>query len=76
MKAGRSRSMTTRLVFNVPDMSCANCEAAVSGAVSQVRGVERVVVDLDAKSFEVWGEDLDDAAIRVAIDDAGYDVLA
>ena len=66
--------MTETLVLTVPDMSCANCEAAVSAAVSSVSGVERVAVDLDPKSVEVSGEALDDAAIRVAIDDAGREV--
>jgi copper chaperone CopZ len=65
--------MTEKLMFTVPGMSCANCEAAVSGAVSQVRGVEGVVVDLETKQVEVSGESLDEAAIRVAIDDAGYE---
>lgn len=66
--------MTETLVLIVPGMSCANCEAAVSGAVSQVEGVERVVVDLESKRVEVWGEAFDDAGVRVAIDDAGYEV--
>jgi copper chaperone len=66
--------MGETLVLTVPGMSCANCEAAVSGSVSQVRGVDRVVIDLEAKSVEVSGETLDEAAIRAAIDDAGYEV--
>jgi copper chaperone CopZ len=66
--------MTEKLVFTVPGMSCANCEAAVSGAVSGLNGVGRVVVDLETKRIEVWGESLDESAIRAAIDDAGYEV--
>ena len=66
--------MTEKLTFTVPEMSCANCEAAVSDAVSKVRGVEAVVVDLDTKQVEVSGESLDNAALRAAIDDAGYEV--
>lgn len=66
--------MTENLTFIVPEMSCANCEAAVSGAVSKVTGVAGVVVNLDTKHVEVSGESLDEAAIRAAIDDAGYDV--
>jgi len=66
--------MTETVVLIVPGMSCANCETAVSGAVSQVEGVERVAVDLETKRVEVWGNALDDAAIRVVIDEAGYDV--
>jgi copper chaperone len=66
--------MTETLVLTVPEMSCANCEAAVSSAVSGLKGVGRVVVDLETKRVEVWGEALDESAIRAAIDDAGYEV--
>jgi copper chaperone len=66
--------MTEKLVFTVPGMSCANCEAAVGGAVSELEGISGVVVDLETKRVEVWGEALDESAIRAAIDDAGYEV--
>ena len=32
-----------------------------------------VSVDLETKRVEVTGDDLDDAAIRAAIEDAGYE---
>jgi copper chaperone len=60
--------------YVVPEMSCSHCEAAVSEAVSGVPGVESVTVDLESKRVEVCGGGFDDAAIRAAIDDAGYDV--
>jgi len=60
--------------YVVPEMSCSHCETAVSEAVSSVLGVESVTVDLESKRVEVRGEALDDAAIRAAIDDAGYEV--
>lgn len=65
--------MTETLVFTVPGMSCGNCENAVRGAISGLDGVEGVVVDLDAKRVEVIGTDLDDASIRMAIDEVGYE---
>ena len=60
--------------YVVPEMSCSHCEAAVSEAVSAVPGVESVTVDLESKRVEVRGVELDDGAIRTAIDAAGYDV--
>ena len=60
--------------YVVPEMSCSHCEAAVNEVVSGVPGVESVTVDLVSKRVDVRGEKLDDAAIRAAIDDAGYDV--
>jgi copper chaperone len=60
--------------YVVPEMSCSHCETAVSEAVTGVPGVESVTVDLESKRVEVRGDALDDAAIRAAIADAGYDV--
>ena len=62
--------------YSVPGMSCEHCRAAVTEEVGAVAGVAAVDVDLDAKRVTVSGEALDDAAIRAAIDEAGYDVAA
>ena len=55
-------------------MSCEHCVHAVTGQVTKVAGVSDVAVDLAANSVTVTGEPLDDAAIRAAIDEAGYTV--
>jgi copper chaperone CopZ len=47
--------------------------AAVTDEVSVVPGVESVVVDLESKRVEIRGSRLDDAAIRAAIEEAGYE---
>ena len=60
--------------YRVPGMSCAHCRAAISAEVEQVAGVSAVEIDLETKEVAVAGADLDDAAIRAAIDEAGYDV--
>ena len=65
--------MSQKLEYTVPGMSCAHCVAAVSDEVNAVTGVASVVIDLDTKQVQVHGEDLDDAAIRAAIDEAGYE---
>ena len=59
-------------IYRVPAMHCAHCEAAVTEEVGAVAGVDSVEVDLDSKLVTVRGEALDDAAIRAAIDEAGY----
>lgn len=61
------------LLYTVPGMHCGHCEQAVKEEVSAVPGVVAVAVDLGAKRVEVRGEVLDDAAIRTAIDEAGYE---
>ena len=44
--------------------------------MSQVRGVESVEVDVDAKTVTVVGEPLDERAVVAAIGEAGYEVAA
>lgn len=61
------------LVYSVGSMSCAHCEQAVAEEVGKVEGVASVEVDLPAKLVTVRGERLDDAQLRAAIADAGYE---
>ena len=65
--------MTEPLVYSVPGMHCAHCERAVKDELGAVGGVESVDVDLETKLVTVRGRDLDDAALRAAIDEAGYE---
>jgi copper chaperone len=60
--------------YDVEGMTCEHCVNAVSGEVGKVSGVSGVVVDLATKSVTVTGDDIDDAAVRAAIDEAGYEV--
>lgn len=60
--------------YTVPGMTCAHCRTAIEAEVSRVAGVAGVEVDLDEKKVTVTGSALDDAALRDAIDEAGYDV--
>lgn len=64
----------THLTYSIPGVSCGHCRAAITSEVEKVPGVTAVQVDLDAKRVAVTGERLDDAAIRAAIDEAGYDI--
>lgn len=59
-------------LYRVEGMSCGHCEAAVRGEVENVSGVEAVEVDLGSKQVVVRG-DFEDAAVRAAIEDAGYE---
>jgi copper chaperone CopZ len=54
-------------------MTCEHCTTAVAQELSAVAGVESVAVDLDAKLVTVSGSSLEDAALRAAIDEAGYE---
>lgn len=65
--------MSETLTYTVPGMTCGHCKAAVTSEVSALSGVTGVVVDLATKRVEVVGDRLDDAAIRAAIEEAGYE---
>jgi copper chaperone len=62
------------MTYSVPGVHCAHCRAAIVEEVSAVERVEHVDVDLDAKTVTIRGTELDDAALRAAIDEAGYAV--
>ena len=63
----------TEITYTVLGMHCGHCKQAVSGELRDVTGVDAVEVDLDTKLVTVRGHDLDDAALRAAIEEAGYE---
>lgn len=67
--------MTTETItYTVPGMSCGHCRSAVTEEVTHVEGVVDVDVDLETKRVTISGRELDDAKLRAAIDEAGYEV--
>ncbi len=64
--------MLTESTYAVAGMHCGHCERAVSAALEEVAGVEFVDVDLETKLVTVRGSNLEDSALRAAIEDAGY----
>ena len=69
--------MTDR-TFNVPEMSCGHCKAAVEGELSKLSGVERSNADLEKGTVEVsYDEDrVSEEQLKGAIEHAGYAVTA
>lgn len=66
--------MSAQLSYSVPDVHCDACRTALETQIGRVAGVQSVDVDLEAKRVLVRGAALDDAAIRDAIDLAGFDL--
>jgi len=58
--------------YTVPAIHCAHCAMSIREEVSEVEGVDEVDVDIDTKVVTVKGHELDDAALRAAIVEAGY----
>ena len=65
--------MSTSVTYSVPAIHCAHCAMSIREEVSEVEGVEDIDVDLDSKVVTIRGNDLDDAALRAAIVEAGYE---
>ncbi len=61
------------ITYTVAGMSCGHCKAAIETEVGGVVGVDSVVADPETKLVVVRGDALDDAALRAAIDEAGYE---
>ncbi|MEK8227056.1 heavy-metal-associated domain-containing protein [Oerskovia sp. M15] len=72
--------MSTVTTLGVTGMTCGNCVSHVTKDVSAVAGVENVSVDLnvgEASEVTVFSDEpLDEAALREAVAEAGYDVAS
>ena len=64
--------------FNVPDMSCGHCKAAVEGELNKLSGVERSNADLEKGIVEVSYDEgwVTTEQLKGAIEDAGYIVTS
>jgi copper ion binding protein len=59
--------------FTVTGMTCGHCVASVTEEVQEVPGVENVDVVLETGAVTVTSaEPVDDAAIKSAVEEAGY----
>lgn len=66
-----------RKTISVTGMSCNGCEQNVENALQNIEGVSRVEADHEADTVEVVVEnDVNEADLDAAIEDAGYDVAA
>jgi copper chaperone CopZ len=69
----QSAGITT--VYSVTGMTCGHCEKAVGSALSALNGVTDVKVDVATGLVTVTSDgEPDDALIRDAVDDAGYEL--
>ncbi len=68
----------TEKIFNVPDMSCGHCKAAVEGELNKLSGVESSNADVEKGTVEVrYDEDaVSTEDLKGAIEEAGYTVAA
>ena len=76
-QAAVSLGAMTEATYSVTGMTCDHCVRAVQTEVGKVPGVASVAVDLGAGRVTVSSEQpLDQAAVRAAIEEAGFELTA
>jgi copper chaperone CopZ len=59
--------------YTVTGMTCGHCVASVTEEISEIEGVAGVEVVLETGAVTVTSEQpLDDASVRAAVEEAGY----
>ncbi|MDJ1133361.1 heavy-metal-associated domain-containing protein [Streptomyces iconiensis] len=67
---------TVTTTYKVSGMSCGHCEGAVSEELSRIEGVSGVQAAASSGEVIVTSSvELDDAAVRDAVDEAGYELV-
>ena len=65
--------MSQTSTYTVTGMTCGHCVASVTEEVQEISGVEHVDVVLDTGAVTVTSAELvDDAAVKAAVEEAGY----
>lgn len=63
--------------YQVKGMTCGHCVSTVKTEIGRIAGVADVLVDLDSGLVSVSSESpVEEAAVRAAVDEAGYEVVA
>ena len=58
--------------FHIKGMTCNHCRANAEKVIRTVKGVESVTVDLQSGVATVTGDDIDETAIREAVESIGF----
>jgi len=65
--------MSTTQTYTVTGMTCGHCVASVTEEVQEISGVETIDIVLETGSLTITSaEPVDDAAVKTAVEDAGY----
>ncbi|GAA3371752.1 heavy-metal-associated domain-containing protein [Streptomyces sannanensis] len=67
---------TVTTVYQVSGMTCGHCEGAVTAELSELPGVSSVKAVASTGQVTVVSEAaLDEATVRAAVDEAGYELV-
>ena len=65
--------MSTTQTYTVTGMTCGHCVASVTEEVQEIPGIEGVDIVLETGALTITSsEPVDDAAVRTAVEEAGY----
>jgi copper chaperone CopZ len=65
--------MSDTRTYTVQGMTCGHCVASVTEEVQEIPGVENVEVVLETGAVTITrNQPLDDAAVKAAVEEAGY----
>jgi len=69
----------TTTVYKVQGMTCGHCVSAVTSEISALGGVSEVTIDLNSGAVSdvhvISAAALDEAAVRAAVDEAGFELV-
>jgi copper chaperone len=67
--------MSQTSTYTVTGMTCGHCVASVTEEVQEISGVDSVDVVLETGAVTITSaEPIDEAAVRAAVEEAGYQV--
>lgn len=76
MSAQTDTQGSVTAVYKVSGMSCGHCEGSVSSEISEIAGVSSVkAVASTGEVTVVSAVALDEAAVRAAVDEAGFELV-
>ncbi|AQS55749.1 copper chaperone CopZ [Novibacillus thermophilus] len=66
-----------QITLNIKGMSCSHCQQAVTNALKELNGVEKVEVHLDQGTADVTydGSKVTIEKMKEAVEEQGYDVV-
>ena len=67
----------TTTTYKVKGMTCGHCEQAVTNELTSIEGVTDVAVNLETGDVTVTSRaQLQEAAVRAAVDEAGFELVS
>ncbi len=69
-------SITSEKSYTVQGMTCGHCELSVREQVEELDGIDSVDADRTTGRLVVRGAAIDDAAVRGAVQAAGFELVA